>query len=578
MSDGKPGSTFPDIALTPNAARDMLVALAIRDIVLIDRLNVDFASGMTVLTGETGAGKSILLDSLSLALGGRGDSALVRQGASQGDVTAVFDVAAGHPVRALLAESGIAVEGDLILRRIQGSDGRSRAFVNDQPVSATLLRQIGAGLVEIHGQHDDRALVEPSVHRSLLDAFGDLETEAAAVAAAERDLREARAAVAELERRIASARAEADYLRAAVESLSALAPEPDEEETLAEKRQRMMRAEKVAGDINEAYETVAGSASPIPTLASLVRRLERKGPEAAGLLDGAIAALDRALTALDEATRALEAAIAATDFDPKDLERTEERLFALRAEARKHMVQVADLPALAERMAADLAALESGEERLAGLQAAAKAARSRYDLAAAALSKKRHAAAQQLAKAVNAELPALKLERAEFTVAIESDAEKVSAEGIDDVGFVVRTNPGTRPGPMMKVASGGELARFLLALKVALADRGSAPTLVFDEIDTAVGGAVAEAIGRRLARLAERVQVLAVTHAPQVAARAGAHLLVAKNPRKRGADVVTDVAALDQALRREEIARMLAGATITDEARAAADRLIVGAA
>jgi DNA repair protein RecN (Recombination protein N) len=556
----------------------MLVALAIRDIVLIDRLNVDFSRGMTVLTGETGAGKSILLDALSLALGGRGDSALVRAGASQGDVTAVFDVAAGHPVRALLATSGIAVDGDLILRRIQGSDGRSRAFVNDQPVSATLLRQVGAGLVEIHGQHDDRALIEPSVHRALLDAFGGLEAEAAEVAAAERACREARAAVAELEKRIASARAESDYLRAAVDALSKLAPLPDEEEVLAERRQRMMRAEKIAGDINEAYETVAGSASPIPTLASLVRRLERKGPEAAGLLDGAIAALDRALTALDEGARALEAAIAATDFDPKDLEGTEERLFALRAEARKHMVQVGDLPALAERMAADLAALESGEERLAGLEAAAKAARSRYDLAAAALSKKRQAAAVQLAKAVNAELPALKLERAEFTVSIEADPDRVSADGIDDVLFVVRTNPGTRPGPMMKVASGGELARFLLALKVALADRGSAPTLVFDEIDTAVGGAVAEAIGRRLARLAERVQVLAVTHAPQVAARAGAHLLVAKNAKKRGADVVTDVAALDKALRREEIARMLAGATITDEARAAADRLIVGAA
>jgi DNA repair protein RecN (Recombination protein N) len=289
----------------------MLVALAIRDIVLIDRLNVDFSRGMTVLTGETGAGKSILLDSLSLALGGRGDSALVREGASQGDVTAIFDVAAGHPVRALLAESGIAVDGDLILRRIQGSDGRSRAFVNDQPVSATLLRQVGAGLVEIHGQHDDRALVEPSVHRALLDAFGGLETEVVEVAAADRDWREARAAVTDLEKRIASARAESDYLRAAVDALSKLAPQPDEEDALAERRQTMMRAEKIAGDINDAYETVAGSASPIPTLASLVRRLERKGPEAAGLLDGAIASLDRALAALDEATRALEAAIRA---------------------------------------------------------------------------------------------------------------------------------------------------------------------------------------------------------------------------------------------------------------------------
>ena len=556
----------------------MLVALAIRDIVLIDRLDIDFSRGMTVLTGETGAGKSILLDSLSLALGGRGDSALVRQGAGQGEVTAVFAVGAEHPVRALLAESAIEAEDDLILRRIQGGDGRSRAFINDQPVSASLLRQIGGTLVEIHGQHDDRALVEPGVHRGLLDAFGKLDRETGAVAVAERDLREARTAVADLEKRISAARAEADYLRAAVDGLAALTPQADEEEALAEKRQRMMRAEKIAGDIKEAYEAVAGSASPIPTLSSLVRRLERKGTESGGLLDDAVAALDRALVALDEATTALDVAVAATDFDPKDLDRTEERLFALRAEARKHMVQVADLPALAERMTADLAALESGEERLAGLQVAAKEARSRYDSAAARLSTERRKAAKLLEKAVNAELPALKLERAAFSVSIETDAEKVSAAGTDEIVFVVRTNPGTRPGPLMKVASGGELARFLLALKVSLADRGSAPTLVFDEIDTAVGGAVAEAIGQRLARLAERVQVLAVTHAPQVAARADSHLLVAKGARKRGADVVTDVASLDSGQRREEIARMLAGAIVTDEARAAADRLIVGAA
>jgi DNA repair protein RecN (Recombination protein N) len=556
----------------------MLVALAIRDIVLIDRLDIDFACGMTVLTGETGAGKSILLDSLSLALGGRGDSALVRQGTNQGDVTAIFDVGADHPARALLADSGIDADGDLILRRVQGNDGRSRAFVNDQPVSASLLRQIGNALVEIHGQHDDRALVDPAVHRALLDAFGGFEKEVAAVAEADRNLRSAQKAVAELEARIASARAEADYLRSAVEALSALSPQPDEEQALADKRQLMMRAEKIASDINDAFETVAGSASPIPTLSSLVRRLERKGAEAGGLLDGAVSALDRALIALEEATQALEAAVAATDFDPKDLERAEERLFALRAEARKHAVAVADLPALAEKMAADLAALDSGEERLAALQAAAKEAREDYDRAAALLSRKRREAAAHLETAVNAELPALKLERAKFIVSIETDSDKISPEGCDDVLFVVQTNPGTRPGPMMKVASGGELSRFLLALKVALADRGSAPTLVFDEIDTAVGGAVADAIGVRLARLSERVQVLSVTHAPQVAARADAHLLVAKNARKRGAEVVTDVAALDAALRREEIARMLAGAKITDEARAAADRLILGAA
>ncbi len=556
----------------------MLVALAIRDIVLIDRLDIEFSRGMTVLTGETGAGKSILLDSLSLALGGRGDSALVRHGANQGDVTAVFDVGDTHPARLLLVDSGLSIEGDLILRRVQGSDGRSRAFINDQPVSAGLLRQVGAGLVEIHGQHDDRALIEPSVHRQLLDAFGGLDKETETVAAAERALRGARTAVADLEKRIAAAQKEADYLRSSVTTLAALSPQAGEETELAGRRQQMMRAEKVAGDIGDAHEIVAGSGSPIPTLASLLRRLERKGAEAGGLLNDAIAALGRALDGLEDGARALEAAIAATEFDPKELERTETRLFALRAEARKHSVTVDALPALVARMEADLAALETGEAQLAELQKAAGAARGRYDDAAARLSKKRLEAARRLEKAVNTELPALKLERAEFMVEVATDAERISGDGIDEVNFNVRTNPGTRPGPLMKVASGGELARFLLALKVALADRGSAPTLVFDEIDTAVGGAVAEAIGRRLGRLAERVQVLAVTHAPQVAARAGAHLLVAKAARKRGAEVVTNVEGLDEGARREEIARMLSGATITDEARAAAGRLIAGAA
>jgi DNA repair protein RecN (Recombination protein N) len=554
----------------------MLAALAIRDIVLIDRLNIDFARGMTVLTGETGAGKSILLDALSLALGGRGDSSLVRQGASQGDVTAVFDVPAAHPVRKLLAESGIDAEGDIILRRIQSLDGRSRAFVNDQPVSVSLLRDAGARLVEIHGQHDDRAMVDGAMHRALLDAFGGLQKEAGEVAEAHRRWRQAEAAVGQLDARIAAARREADYLRASVDELSKLAPEADEEEVLAARRQQMMRAEKVAGDISEAHETVSGSASPIPTLASLLRRLERKAPDAGGLLDGALAPLGRAIDALQEAEQALDDAMRRADFDPKELERTEERLFALRAAARKYSVPVGELAALAARMEGDLGNLESGEEKLAALKAEAAAGRAAYDKAAQALSTRRKSAGRALEKAVNAELPALKLERATFRVEIESDAARSGEAGIDEVTFAAQTNPGTRPGPLMKIASGGELARFLLALKVALADRGSAPTLVFDEIDTAVGGAVADAIGARLARLASRVQVLAVTHAPQVAARAAGHLLVAKD--QRGRATVTGVTRLDPPRRREEIARMLAGATVTDEARAAADRLILGAA
>ena len=556
----------------------MLVALTIRDIVLIERLSIDFTAGLTVLTGETGAGKSILLDALSLALGGRGDSALVRHGAEQGDVTAVFEPAGDHPVWATLAESGIASEGELILRRVQGGDGRSRAFVNDQPVSVTLLRQIGALLVEIHGQHDDRALVDPGVHRALLDAFGGLDAERDSVARASRDLRKAEATAAELRRRIDAARAEADYLRAAVEELTRLAPKPDEEDALADRRAQLMRAEKIAGDIADAYETVAGSATPVPTLASLVRRLERKAPEAGGLLDDAIAAIDRALVALEEAGAALENAAVVAEADPRELERTEERLFALRAAARKHNVPVGELPALAETMAAALSALDSGEEELGKLDKAVVAARAAYDKAAASLSATRREAAGHLEAAVAAELPALKLERATFSVAIDSDAGKVSEAGIDEVSFTVQTNPGTRPGPLMKVASGGELSRFLLAIKVALADRGSAPTLVFDEIDTAVGGAVADAIGARLSRLSGDVQVLSVTHAPQVAARAESHLLVAKAPGEGDETVITDVARLDDRRRREEIARMLAGATITDEARAAAERLILGAA
>ncbi len=555
----------------------MLVALAIRDIVIIEKLAIDFTPGLTVLTGETGAGKSILLDSLSLALGSRGDAALVRAGAEQGDVTAVFAVPAGHPARARLAEAGIdAADGDLILRRVQGRDGRSRAFVNDQPVSAALLRDVGALLVEIHGQHDDRALIESSGHRALLDAFDGLGPMLSRVRAAHVAWRAADEAVASLRARIADAAREADYLRAAVDELSRLKPQADEEEGLAERRAAMMRAEKIAGDLSEAHETIAGAASPIPTLASLARRLERKAAAADGLLDATVAGLSRALDGLGDAERALEAAMAAANFDPAELERIEERLFALRAAARKHNVAVSALPAVLDRMGADLAALESGEERLAQLEKSAAAARSAYDEQAAALSKKRKAAAKRLEKAVAVELPALKLERAEFMVSMATDPARPSESGIDEVAFLVRTNPGSAPGPLMKVASGGELARFLLALKVALADRGSAETLVFDEIDTAVGGAVADAIGVRLARLAENVQVLSVTHAPQVAARASGHMLVQKRAVRGG--MVTDLTPLDSLRRREEIARMLAGATITDEARAAADRLIRGAA
>lgn len=550
----------------------MLSRLSIRDIVLIEKLDIDFQPGLSVLTGETGAGKSILLDALSLALGARGDASLVRHGAAQGQVIAVFDVPRNHPVRALLAENAIEDDGDIILRRLQTADGRTRVFVNDQPSSVTLMRDIGHALVEIHGQHDERALVDPGAHRELLDSFGGHLGAARATGEAWRYWRGCEQDFARHRAKVEAAAREADYLRASVAELAKLDPQPGEETQLAELRATMMRAEKIASEIHDAQDVLSGPSSPLPQLASLLRRLQRKASEAPGLLEDVVKSLDEAMLSLDAAQSGVEAALRATEYDPQRLEKAEERLFSLRAASRKHSVAVDDLAQLRDTMSADLADLDAGEGRLHVLEKQAAAAREAYDVSAAQLSSLRHAAAVGLTKAVMAELPALKLERAEFIVGLTSDGENRMEEGIDQVEFWVRTNPGTRPGPMMKVASGGELSRFLLALKVALADRGSAPTLVFDEIDAGVGGAVADAIGLRLARLSKRVQVLSVTHAPQVAARASTHFLISKSG---GSDkVATGIAEMDRAARQEEIARMLAGATITDEARAAAERLL----
>ncbi|WP_306117732.1 MULTISPECIES: DNA repair protein RecN [unclassified Roseitalea] len=557
----------------------MLIELSIRDIVLIEALTIRFDAGLAVLTGETGAGKSILLDAMSLALGGRGDAGLVRHGASQGQVSAVFDLPPGHPLFTALEEAGVAIEpGEpLILRRTQSADGRSRAFVNDQTVGVATLRMAGRQLVEIHGQHDERALVDTASHRQLLDTFGGLGAQVDHVGALHGAWRAARAALKDHRARVEAAAREADFLRAAVEELTELAPEPGEEGALAEARAAMMASEKVAGDLNEALETLAGPSSPLPEIAGLLRRLERKEADAPGLLEQVNEHLGQGLDHLAEAQNLIEQAIASSDHDPHALERTEERLFALRAAARKHHVGVDDLAALAVEMADKLAELDAGEARLAELDAAERAALAAYDRAALALSEARGAVADRLAEAVMAELPALKLEKARFMVNLHADADTRTPSGIDTVAFHVQTNPGTRAGPMMKVASGGELSRFLLALKVALADRGSAPTLVFDEIDTGVGGAVADAIGARLARLSDAVQVLSVTHAPQVAARAAHHYLIAKSGGNGSGGVVTSVTEMDRPARREEIARMLAGATVTEEARAAAARLLEGA-
>jgi len=556
----------------------MLARLSIRDIVLIERLDIDFVAGLSVLTGETGAGKSILLDAFALTLGARGDAGLVRHGVEQGQVTAVFDVAPDHASAAVLAANDIAPDDQLILRRVQLADGRTRAFVNDQPVSVQVLKTLGAALVEIHGQHDERALVDIATHRVLLDAYAGFERDVAEIGRAWTDWRAAAEAVELHRSRVERASGEADWLRHAVEELKVLAPVAGEESALADRRAGMMRAEKVAEDLRDAHDVLAGPRSPVPALGAAVRRLERRAAQAPALIEPAAKALDGALRSLEDARAQLETALRIADHDPRELERIEERLFALRAAGRKHNVPVDDLAARAARYAADLAAIDAGAGDLARLEASARDSEERYGARARALSDARKRAAQKLDKAVTAELKPLKLERARFTTEIASEPAAAGPGGFDRVEFWVQTNPGTRPGPLMRVASGGELARFLLALKVVLYDRGSAPTLIFDEVDTGVGGAVADAIGVRLAKLGSRVQVIAVTHAPQVAARADRHYLITKETLDRGKRVATRVNEVAAERRREEIARMLAGAEITEEARAAAERLIRAAA
>lgn len=554
----------------------MLTALSIRDIVLIEKLDIALDKGLTVLTGETGAGKSILLDALGLALGARGDSSLVRAGAERGVVTAAFMLARSHPAFAILREQGIDAEGELVIRRIQNADGPSRAAINDQPVSLNLLRQIAGALAEIHGQHADRALVDVAAHRRLLDAFGGHEAEVAEVSALWEKSSAAEEALLEHRRLMERAEAERDYLEHAAEELRALNPIPGEEAKLAEARQMMMSAEQYADALSDAEEALAGDGTSVAKLNAALRKLERRREGAGGRLDHVCSALDRVLAEVGEAERALAEARRAFIFDPGELEKSEERLFALRAAARKFKCTVDTLADVRERFDIELKALTDGGGRLRKLEQDFKAAREAFDSAAEKLSNKRRKTAKALDKAVMAELPPLKLDRARFETAVETDAGKPGPTGIDRIEFMVAANPGTPLAPLMKVASGGELARFMLALKVILAAKGSAPTLIFDEIDTGVGGAVADAIGARLARLADKLQVLAVTHSPQVAARASRHMLISKMEEvaSKSKRMVTRVQALSAQSRREEVARMLSGAQVTEAARAQADELL----
>ncbi|WP_420607754.1 DNA repair protein RecN [Novosphingopyxis sp.] len=553
----------------------MLTALSIRDVVLIEALDLEFEGGLSVLTGATGAGKSILLDSLGLALGARADSGLVRQGTERAKVTASFAAPApGSKLAALLVDNEIEYEpGEpLVIRRTVKADGGSRAYLADQPVSAALLREVGRHLVEIHGQHDDRGLLNPRGHRALLDAFGRCDPAPVAAAhkawiTAREQLQTARAERDEAER-------DREWLDHAVGELEALSPEPGEEQTLAEERASMQAGERIAEDLDAIRAVFEGSDGGLAQLRGAARRLDRVS-EGHKLLGEALAALDRALLEAGEAEDKLGAAAEALAFEPARLDSVETRLFELRAVARKHQVEPDALADLLDRLAARLDALEGGAASIAALERAEKAAAGAYATAAQALTDARAQAGARLDAAVAGELAPLKLDAARFRTALEDmPPEQWGPRGKDRIEFLISTNPGAPFAPLAKIASGGELSRFILALKVALAEEGGAATIIFDEIDRGVGGAVASAIGERLARLASSRQLLAVTHSPQVAATGTHHFVIAKS--NDGTVTRTGVHQLDASERRQEIARMLSGAEVTDEARAQADRLLEG--
>ena len=566
----------------------MLTALSVRNIVLIDALDAEFDAGLCALTGETGAGKSILLGALGLAAGERADRAQVGTGHEEGSATATFDVPQGHALSEVLKEAGIDAEpGEgLILRRRVTADGRSQAWINDQPASVGLLRRIGETLVEVHGQHDGRGLLDPKTHRGLLDGFAQNGSARTAVAAAWQQLSEARDRLRELEDSRKSAADQEAFLRHALEELDRLEPARGEEAVLAEERKFLQNAEQALGELDEARNALEADGGLSARLNGALRGMEKVraalGEGDAGsagaarlALDRATAALDRALIEFNEAEDALADAAGTFEIEPGRLNEVEERLFSLRAAARKHDVAVDDLPALRTELAARLDAIENADDRVKEAQKALKAAEAGYDTAASRLTTSREKAGKALAKAVIAELPPLKLDKAQFRVAIETDPERSGPNGRDRVAFEVMTNPGTPFGPLDKIASGGELARFALAIKVSLSGGEDGLTLIFDEVDQGVGGAVAAAVGKRLKRLAETGQTLVVTHSPQVAAIADHHWKIEKAEDGKGR-VRTTLRALTGEERREEIARMLSGENVTDAARAQADELMAG--
>lgn len=554
----------------------MIVSLAIKDIVLIDRLQMDFEDGLCVLSGETGAGKSILLTGIGLAIGARSERGLVRLGRDQGSVTAEVEVDDAHAVWKILDAQGIEYEkGQIILRRIITAEGKSRAFVNDQPVSATLLRQIGESLIEIHGQHDERGLLNPAGHRNLLDEFGDYDKLLKTVDQNFQNLTSLQNALEEEQNKLALAKQDEEYIIHNLEELNELAPSLGEEEKLASERTRMMRGESLSEGLGELLDKLLSDKGVDTTLRATLRKIERMSGQAPGLLDEVSESLDRAANETSEAISTLENVIRELEFNPYDLENTEERLFALRAAARKHSCLPDGLVSLKEEFEKKLQTLKFSDEEVARLTQEVTVAEKEFQDAVSKLTKERTKTATEIDEQVNKELPALKMDKAEFKTCLEPiDKDQWNANGGERVDFRVSTNPGAPFGGLIKIASGGELSRFILALKVVLARRTSVSTLIFDEIDQGVGGAVANAVGERLAELAEKAQILVITHSPQVAARGASHWLINKSTVAEGDTLVTAVTSLDKDTRREEIARMLAGAEVTKEARAAADNLL----
>ncbi len=547
----------------------MLRGLDIRDMLIIDRLELDFQPGLNVLTGETGAGKSILLDALGFVLGWRGRAELVRQGAEQGEVTASFALTSDHPACAVLDEAGIQWEEELILRRVNSKDGRKTAWVNDRRVSGEVLRQLSETLVELHGQHDDRGLLNPRGHRQMLDSFGGLDEDVAAVKQAWRALAVAKTALVQAQSQVEEVRAEEDYLRHAVSELDALAPEEGEEASLDTQRRLMQASERIRSDISKAAEAL-GLNGAEGMIGDASRWLQGVADDAEGRLDAPLTALEQVLMALDDAQRGVSDCLDALSFNPHELEYVEERLFAIRGLARKHGVLPDDLAGFADDLRGRLARLDESASDLSSLAKAQDAAEQVYQGLAAALSEKRKASAQALDQAMAKELAPLKMERAVFATAVS--ITDPGPDGVDDVSFTVATNPGAPAGPLNKIASGGELSRFLLALKVCLTQSVQGVTMIFDEIDRGVGGATADAVGRRLAELAEGGQVLVVTHSPQVAALGAHHWRVEK--RQTAQETLSTVTKLDDPARVDEVARMLSGDRITQAAKDAADALI----